>query len=145
MTSAGSPSTLPPTSAASSPNVYPAGRLMIADSDATLRLSLHCIEAFDDFIGQVDGLSREQKHTVIALKDDREALLSPHSSDNFEQVAQHTRGELGLALAQVALRFLDEAIGVFDKLSQIADLPAIVLLLRRLGGIAEDHALTGQF
>ena len=82
----------------------------MVDSDAAPRLSLHRIEAFDDFLGQVDGLSREKKHTVIALKDDREALLSPHILDDFEQVAQHTRGELGLALTQVAFGFLDEAI-----------------------------------
>src|SRR5262245_28238020 len=110
MTSAGSPSTPPPTSAANWPTVCPASVLMALASAAGPILSRYRIEALDELLGQVDGLSRDKKHTVIALKDDREALLSPNRLDNCEQVAQHTRDELSLTLAQVALRFLDEAI-----------------------------------
>src|SRR5262245_60599117 len=107
-------------------------------------LASYRIEPFDDFLGQVDGVSHEEENTVIALEDNREALLSPHSADDLEQIAQHTRGELGLALAQLALRFLDEAIRVLDELSEVTHLPAISLFLIALGGITEDHTLTGQ-
>ena len=42
------------------------------------------IEALDDFLSQVDGISDEQEYAVIALKDDREAFLSAHGTNDLK-------------------------------------------------------------
>src|SRR5919109_2972617 len=107
MTSVGSPSTLPPTAAANSPNVYPVPVPMVdgtpcppqevrrdakrspplqrpamEDLPQPRRLPFRRIEALDDLLGEVDGIGSEEEKAFIALEDDGEAFLSAHGADD---------------------------------------------------------------